>query len=181
MKTWSCVGNPPRSQDLHTFPCVGPEHKAVNVVFSGFSTLDRALAAAIPALGAEACKKEDKQWCDAQLESMVPWQVPTRKEAIERLTDPNGVFAATCATCLNPPKEDKNSKEWAKHPYSRSVGHPDLNIGLQFLSLGGANRAGAISVDRFKNFEKDLPAVCQETCRTERPSPVAAIAETCAP
>ena len=48
MKTWSCVGNPPRSQDLHTFPCVGPEHKAVNVVFSGFSTLDRALAAAIP-------------------------------------------------------------------------------------------------------------------------------------
>ena len=70
MKTWSCLGNPPRPQELHTFACVGPEHKAVNVVFSGYATLERALAAATPAAG-DACKPSDKTYCDAQVASMV--------------------------------------------------------------------------------------------------------------
>ena len=46
-----------------------------------------------------------------------------------------------------------------KHPYSRSHGHPDLSHGLQFLSLGGANGGGLLNVDRFKDFERDLPKV----------------------
>ena len=158
MKTWSCLGNPPRPQDLHTFPCVGPEHKAVNVVFSGYATLEKALAAATPAAG-DACKPSDRTYCDAQVASMVPWQVPTKKEAIAQMTAPGSVWAATCQTCLDPPKQDASMKEAAKHPYSRSHGHPDLNHGLQFLSLGGANGGGLLNVDRFKNFEHDLPKV----------------------
>ena len=159
MKTWSCLGNPPTAtKDLHSFACVGPEHKAINVVFSGYATLEKALAAAIPA-GADSCKSSDKQYCDAQVDSMVPWQVPTRKEAIQWMTEPGSVWAATCGICLNPPKQDAVSKLAAKHPYSRSIGHPDLNKGLQFLSLGGANRGGMLNVDRFKNFEQDLPKV----------------------
>ena len=158
MKTWSCLGNPPRPQDLHTFPCVGPEHKAINVVFSGYATLEKALAAATPAAG-DACKPSDKTYCDAQVASMVPWQVPTKKEAIAQMTAPGSVWAATCQTCLDPPKQDASMKEAAKHPYSRSHGHPDLNHGLQFLSLGGANGGGLLNVDRFKNFEHDLPKV----------------------
>lgn len=158
MKTWSCLGNPPRPQDLHTFPCVGPEHKAINVVFSGYATLEKALAAATPA-GADSCKESDKTYCDAQVASMVPWQVPTKKEAIKQMTAPGSVWAATCGICLDPPKQDASSKDAAKHPYSRSHGHPDLNHGLQFLSLGGANGGGMLNVDRFKNFEQDLPKV----------------------
>ena len=158
MKTWSCLGNPPRPQDLHTFPCVGPEHKAINVVFSGYATLEKALAAATPAAG-DACKPSDKTYCDAQVASMVPWQVPTKKEAIAQMTAPGSVWAATCQTCLDPPKQDASMEEAAKHPYSRSHGHPDLNHGLQFLSLGGANGGGLLNVDRFKNFEHDLPKV----------------------
>jgi hypothetical protein len=104
MKTWSCLGNPPRPQDLHTFPCVGPEHKAINVVFSGYATLEKALAAATPAAG-DACKPSDKTYCDAQVASMVPWQVPTKKEAIAQMTAPGSVWAATCQTCLDPPKQ----------------------------------------------------------------------------
>ena len=61
-------------------------------------------------------------------------------------------------------------KEAAKHPYSRSHGHPDLNHGLQFLSLGGANGGGLLNVDRFKNFEQDLPKVKAAT-PTPTPTP----------
>ena len=57
-KTWLC-------KNLAAGPCIGPENKTLNIVFSGESLLDTALASAMKQ-GAD-CGPKDKKFCEDQV------------------------------------------------------------------------------------------------------------------
>ena len=93
-KTWLC-------KNLAAGPCIGPENKTLNIVFSGESLLDTALASAMKQ-GAD-CGPKDKKFCEDQVRYMRPGKpgatVKNRAEAIAKVVAKGQWTQERCEGC----------------------------------------------------------------------------------
>merc|ERR1719327_905029 len=83
---------------------------------------------------AAVCTDSDQKWCDAQIDFMVTTTkvAKDREEAIQMALKPDSFLNPKCKPCYAP--------------------KPDLYQGLQFLSVGGANRNGLINAQRLEEY-----------------------------
>ena len=146
-KTWDCKMN------ASSLPCAGPNPKKnINVVFSGFSSIKKALAEALDK-GAGGCAPKDMKFCDKTADYMVSvsGEFKTVAAAKEKMIDPDfenkaGVATAQyCKKCYAPEKGQADKP----HPFSRKAG---LYQGVQFLCLGGASDDGVMTKLKMADF-----------------------------
>ena len=92
---------------------------------------------------AAVCTDSDQKWCDAQIDFMVTTTkvAKDREEAIQMALKPDSFLNPKCKPCYAP-KPEKNDTSTKEPPFSPKAG---LYQGLQFLSVGGANRNGLIN------------------------------------
>jgi hypothetical protein len=145
MKTWSC-------KDRSAPACKGPAEQNINVVFSGYSLLAKAMTAALneEVDQAAVCTDSDLKWCDSQVDFMVTTTkvAKDREEAIQMALKPDSFLQPKCKPCYAP-KPEKNETSTTGAPFSSKSG---LYRGLQFLSVGGANRNGLINAQRLEDY-----------------------------
>ena len=141
LKTWAC-------KDRSAPACKGPPEQNINVIFSGYSALAKALPAALNEEQTATCTDSDQKWCDAQVDFMVTTTkvAKDRDEAIKMALEPNSFLEPKCKPCYAP-KPEKN--DTSTRPFSRASG---LYQGVQFLSVGGANRNGLINAQRLEDY-----------------------------
>ena len=146
-KTWDCKMN------ASSLPCAGPNpNKNINVVFSGFSTIKKALAEALDK-GSGGCANKDMAYCDKMAEYMVSTtgEFQSLAEAKAKMVDPDfenkaGVATAQyCKKCYEPEKGQAEKP----HPFSQKAG---MYQGVQFLSLGGASDDGVMTTLKMADF-----------------------------
>ena len=144
MKTWSC-------KDRSAPACKGPAGQNINVVFSGYSLLAKAMTAALneEVDQAAVCTDSDLKWCDSQVDFMVTTTkvAKDREEAIQMALKPDSFLQPKCKPCYAPKPEKNETSNTA--PFSSKAG---LYQGLQFLSVGGANRNGLINAQRLEDY-----------------------------
>jgi hypothetical protein len=144
MKTWSC-------KDRSAPSCKGPADQNINVVFSGYSLLAKAMTAALneEVDQAAVCTDSDLKWCDSQVDFMVTTTkvAKDREEAIQMALKPDSFLQPKCKPCYAPKPEKNDTSTGA--PFSQKAG---LYQGLQFLSVGGANRNGLINAQRLEDY-----------------------------
>jgi len=139
-KTWLC-------KNLAAGPCIGPENKTLNIVFSGESLLDTALASAMKQ-GAD-CGPKDKKFCEDQVRYMRPGKpgatVKNRAEAIAKVVAKGQWTQERCEGCFMSelPKSQQPTAMQKQHPFTREAG---LHEGVQILDIGGASARGVLSV-----------------------------------
>ena len=144
-KTWDCKMN------ASALPCTGPSpsKKNVNVVFSGFSTIKKALAEALDKGGGPggACAKKEMNYCDKMAEFMVSSskEASTVAEAKKKMIEPGNANEQYCRKCYAPEKAQKV----VPHPFSQRAG---MYKGVQFLGLGGASDDGVMSKLKMADF-----------------------------
>ena len=144
-KTWDCKMN------SSSLPCTGPSpsQKNVNVVFSGFSTIKKALAEALDKGGGPggACAKKEMSYCDKMAEFMVSSskEASTVAEAKKKMIEPGNANEQYCKKCYAPEKAQKV----VPHPFSQRAG---VYKGVQFLGLGGASDDGVMSKLKMADF-----------------------------
>ena len=145
MKTWAC-------KDRRAAACKGPAGQNIGVVFSGYSALAKAMTAALneEVDQAAVCTDSDQKWCDAQVDFMVTTTkvAKDREEAIQMALKPDSFLNPKCKPCYAP-KPEKNDTSTKEPPFSAKAG---LYQGLQFLSVGGANRNGLINAQRLEEY-----------------------------
>ena len=141
-KTWDCKRN------SSALPCTGPSPKAknINVVFSGFSSIKRALAEALDK-GSGGCAKKEMAYCDKMAGFMVSSSkvAKTIAEAKKMMLEPGSPNEQYCKKCYSPEK----SQEEKPHPLSQRAG---MYQGVQFLGLGGASDDGVMSKLKMADF-----------------------------
>ena len=146
MKTWAC-------KDRSAAACKGPAGQNVGVVFSGYSALAKAMTAALneEVDQAAVCTDSDQKWCDAQIDFMVTTTkvAKDREEAIQMALKPDSFLNPKCKPCYAPKPDEKNDTSSKEPPFSAKAG---LYQGLQFLSVGGANRNGLINAQRLEEY-----------------------------
>lgn len=139
-KTWLC-------KSLDAGPCVGPENKTLNVVFSGEGLLDTALSRAMKQ-GVD-CGPKDKKFCEDQIRYMRPGKpgatVKNRAEAIAKVIAKGQWTEEKCGGCFTSelPQSQQPSEMEKQHPFSREAG---LHAGVQILDIGGASARGVLTV-----------------------------------
>ena len=146
MKTWAC-------KDRSAAACKGPAGQNIGVVFSGYSALAKAMTAALneEVDQAAVCTDSDQKWCDAQIDFMVTTTkvAKDREEAIQMALKPDSFLNPKCKPCYAPKPDEKNDTSSKEPPFSAKAG---LYQGLQFLSVGGANRNGLINAQRLEEY-----------------------------
>jgi len=139
-KTWLC-------KNLAAGPCIGPKNKTLNIVFSGESLLDTALASAMQQ--GPGCGPKDKKFCEDQVRYMRPGKpgatVKNREEAIAKVVATGQWTQERCVGCFMSelPKSQQPTEMQKQHPFSREAG---LHEGVQILDIGGASARGVLSV-----------------------------------
>jgi hypothetical protein len=135
-KTWAC-----KEPFLNSSACLGPDDRNIDVVFSGYSSVDQALEAAMNQ--GDKCSSKDMEWCTGQIDFMVNSAVPqlTRKQAIKAILAPGAATEPTCTRCLAPKKDAAKDSR------------------LQFLTIGGANAEGMVTAAALDGVESGLEAV----------------------
>ena len=146
MKTWSC-------KDRSNPTCKGPAEQNINVVFSGYSALAKAMTAALneEVDQAAVCTDSDLKWCDSQVDFMVTTTkvAKDRDEAIKMALKPDSFLQPKCTPCYAPKERNSTDASAAAPMFSAKAG---LYQGLQFLSVGGANRNGLINAQRLEDY-----------------------------
>ena len=134
-KTWAC-----KEPFLNSSACLGPPDRNIDVVFSGYSSVDQALQAAMNQ--GDKCSSQDMDWCTGQSDFMTNSAVPkmTRKQAIKAILEPGAATEPTCKRCLDPKKDASQER-------------------LQFLTIGGANAEGMVTAAALDGVEDGLEAV----------------------
>ena len=94
LKTWAC-------KDRSQAACKGPDEQNINVIFSGYSALAKALPAALNEEKGAVCTDADQKWCDAQVEFMVTTThvAKSKKEAIKMALEPGNFLEPKCKPC----------------------------------------------------------------------------------
>ena len=94
LKTWAC-------KDRSQAACKGPDEQNINVIFSGYSELAKALPAALNEEKGAVCTDADQKWCDAQVEFMVTTThvAKSKKEAIKMALEPGNFLEPKCKPC----------------------------------------------------------------------------------
>jgi hypothetical protein len=153
MKTWACKDQPKKA-----WACAGPKGKNVNVVFSGFADIERALDAALfkDGDGPAVCTDTDKTWCTSQADFMVSTthEAKTQKEALKMLCKKPGF--EMCKRCFEP---DDDLPSDSSHPYAPSAG---LYSGVPFLGIGGATGNGIMTVEVLESFTNHALAAIKD-------------------
>ena len=145
-KTWLC-------KNLAAGPCIGPENKTLNVVFSGESLLDTALASAMKQ--GPGCGPKDRKFCEDQVRYMRPGKpgatVKSRAEAVAKVVAEGAWTQERCEGCFMSelPKSQQPTELQKQHPFSREAG---LHAGVQILDIGGASARGVLSVSTLQSI-----------------------------
>ena len=100
---------------------------------------------------AAVCTDSDLKWCDSQVDFMVTTTkvAKDRDEAIKMALKPDSFLQPKCTPCYAPKERNSTDASAAAPMFSAKAG---LYQGLQFLSVGGANRNGLINAQRLEDY-----------------------------
>ena len=157
LKAWNLEGCKPKKA---TRLCAGLDRKNINIVFSGASSLQRALDLALQQQAKaltepEACQPRDVRMCNRLVKDKMLNEAKSREDAILEVTAPGQYTEAQCKMCfttelnITVAREEAPAEALFSRPFSREAG---LHQGLQFLAVGGATAKSKFNVETLRAF-----------------------------